>query len=146
MPGLCSRSSPAGWWAGRSLITCAPSWSSTPWTWPAGTANLPAPWSIPTEETQYTSWLFGTRLREAGLLGSMGKIACAYDNSLMESFFGSMQMDLLDRRIWSTRAELANAIFEWIEAFYNPTRRHSSLGYLRPVDFKRLHTTAQNAA
>jgi putative transposase len=96
--------------------------------------------------TQYTSWLFGGRLREAGLLGSMGKVACAYDNSLMESFFGSMQIELLDRRIWSTRAELANAIFEYIEAFYNPTRRHSALGYQSPVEFEALHTAAQTAA
>lgn len=95
---------------------------------------------------QYTSWLFGTRLREAGLLGSMGKVACAYDNSLMESFFGSMQIELLDRRIWSTRTELGQAIFEWIEAFYNPTRRHSSLGYLSPIEFEHLHTTASTAA
>ncbi|MDQ4037202.1 MAG: IS3 family transposase, partial [Actinomycetota bacterium] len=79
--------------------------------------------------TQYTSWLFGTRLREAGLMGSMGKVACAYDNSLMESFFGSLQIELLDRRNWPTRADLANAIFEWIEAFYNPLRRHSALDY-----------------
>jgi putative transposase len=79
---------------------------------------------------QYTSWLLGNRLREAGLLGSMGKVASAYDNALMESFFGSMQIELLDRRTWLTRAELANAIFEWIEAFYNPTRRHSALDYL----------------
>jgi putative transposase len=96
--------------------------------------------------TQYTSWLFGSRLREAGLLGSMGKVACAYDNSLMESFFGSMQIELLDRRIWSTRAELANAIFEYIEAFYNPIRRHSALGYQSPVEFEALHTAAQTAA
>ena len=58
--------------------------------------------------TQYTSWLFGHRLREAGLLGSMGKVACAYDNALMESFWGSMQIELLDRRHWTTRAELAS--------------------------------------
>jgi putative transposase len=96
--------------------------------------------------TQYTSWLFGSRLREAGLLGSMGKVACAYDNSLMESFFGSMQIELLDRRLWATRAELANAIFEYIEAFYNPTRRHSALGYLAPVEFEDLHTDAETAA
>ena len=96
--------------------------------------------------TQYTSWLFGHRLREAGLLGSMGKVACAYDNSLMESFFGSMQIELLDRRIWTTRAELANAIFEWIEAFYNPVRRHSALGYLSPIDHERLHIAANEAA
>jgi putative transposase len=96
--------------------------------------------------TQYTSWLFGSRLREAGLLGSMGKVACAYDNSLMESFFGSMQIELLDRRNWPTRASLATAIFEWIEAFYNPTRRHSALAYLSPLQFEALHTAPASAA
>jgi putative transposase len=95
---------------------------------------------------QYTSWMFGTRLREAGLLGSMGKVASAYDNALMESFFGSMQIELLDRRTWPTRAALANGIFEWIEAFYNPTRRHSALAYLSPIDYEHLHTAAQSAA
>ncbi len=96
--------------------------------------------------TQYTSWLFGHRLREAGLMGSMGKVACAYDNSLAESFFGSMQVELLDRRLWDTRDELASAIFDWIEAFYNPTRRHSALCYHSPLEFERLHTAATEAA
>jgi putative transposase len=96
--------------------------------------------------TQFTSWLFGTKLREAGLMGSMGKVASAYDNALMESFFGSMQIELLDRSSWETRAELAGAMFEWIEAFYNPTRRHSALGYLSPIEFETLHTDAASAA
>lgn len=96
--------------------------------------------------SQYTSWLFGHRVREAGLLGSMGKVACAYDNALMESFWGSMQIELLDRRLWPTRAELASAMFEWIEAFYNPLRRHSGLDYRSPVDFEALHTPANPAA
>lgn len=96
--------------------------------------------------SQYTSWLFGHRLREAGLLGSMGKVACAYDNSMMESFFGSMQIELLDRRTWPTRAALTVAIFEWIEGFYNPIRRHSGIGYLSPADHERLHTAAETAA
>ncbi|MDP9026119.1 MAG: IS3 family transposase [Actinomycetota bacterium] len=95
---------------------------------------------------QFTSWLFGTRLREAGLMGSMGKVASAYDNALMESFFGSMQIELLDRRDWATRTELANAMFEWIEAFYNSRRRHSAIGYLSPIEFETLHTTAATAA
>lgn len=95
---------------------------------------------------QYTSWLFGSRLREAGLLGSMGKVASAYDNALMESFFGSMQIELLDRRSWPTRASLATAIFEWIEAFYNPTRRHSSLNYLSPIDYENRDTATPTAA
>jgi putative transposase len=85
-------------------------------------------------------------VREAGLLGSMGKVACAYDNALMESFWGSMQIELLDRRYWTTRAELANALFEWIEALYNPVRRHSGLGYRSPVEFERLHKIANPAA
>ena len=96
--------------------------------------------------TQYTSWLFGQRLHQAGLLGSMGKVACAYDNSLMESYFGSMQIELLDRGTWTTRAELATAIFEWIEAWYNPRRRHSALGYLSPIHYATLHNTANPAA
>jgi len=92
--------------------------------------------------TQYTSWLFGSRLRDAGLMGSMGAVGSAYDNALMESFFGSMQIELLDRQPWRTRSELANAIFEWIEAFYNPVRRHSSLGNNSPLQFEQQHHNA----
>jgi putative transposase len=57
-----------------------------------------------------------------------------------------MQIELLDRRTWPTRASLAAAIFEWIEAFYNPTRRHSAIGYLSPVAFETLHSKAATAA
>ena len=62
--------------------------------------------------SQYTSWAFGHRLRTAGLLGSMGRVASAVDNSMMESLFGTLQLELLDRRSWTTRAELASAIFD----------------------------------
>jgi putative transposase len=96
--------------------------------------------------SQYTSWLFGTSLREAALLGSMGAVGSTYDNALMESSFGSMQIELLDRRTWDTREQLASAIFEWIEAFYNPVRRHSNLGYLSPLNYERLHTSTKQAA
>ena len=95
---------------------------------------------------QYTSWAFGHRLREAGLLGSMGRVGSAYDNAMMESFFSTLQRELLDRRRWQTRRELARAIFEWIEAWYNPRRRHTSIGNLSPVDYERLYTTAADAA
>jgi putative transposase len=90
--------------------------------------------------TQYTSWAFGQRLRAAGLLPSMGTIGDCYDNSMMESFWGTLQLEVLDTRIWETRDELANAIFEWIEYWYNTERRHSSLGMLRPVEFEALYT------
>jgi putative transposase len=95
---------------------------------------------------QYTSWAFGRRLRDAGLLGSMGRVGSAYDNAMMESFFGTLQRELLDRRQWATRKELASAIFEWIEAWYNPRRRHTSIDYLSPVDYERLFTAAADAA
>ena len=96
--------------------------------------------------TQYTSWAFGHRLRTAGLLGSMGSIGDCYDNSMIESFFGSMQLELLDRQHWATRQQLANAIFEWLEGFYNPLRRHSALGNLSPMDYERHHTGLATAA
>jgi transposase InsO family protein len=91
---------------------------------------------------QYTAWAFGQRLRQAGLLGSMGRVASALDNAMMESFFGTMQRELLDRRVWDTRRALASAIFEWIEGWYNPRRRHSSIGYRTPVEYERLAVAA----
>jgi putative transposase len=96
--------------------------------------------------SQYTSWIFGHRLRAAGLLGSMGRVASSVDNGMIESFWSTMQRELLDRRSWTSRAELGSAIFEWIEAFYNPRRRHSALGYLSPHHYEQLHTAAVTAA
>ena len=61
------------------------------------------------------------------MVGSMGRVGAAGDNAAMESFFSLLQKNVLDRRTWTTRVELANAVFEWIEAFYNPIRRHSAL-------------------
>lgn len=96
--------------------------------------------------SQYTSWAFGHRLRAAGILGSMGRVGSAYDNAMMESFFGTLQLELLDRRQWQARDELTAAIFEWIEAWYNPQRRHSSIGNLSPVGYESLYNTAVVAA
>ena len=90
--------------------------------------------------SQYTSWAFGQRLRAVGLLASMGTVGDCYDNAMMESFWGTMQLELLDSKAWSTRDELANAVFEWIECWYNPKRRHSSIGMHSPVTFETLHT------
>jgi putative transposase len=88
--------------------------------------------------SQYTSWAFGQRLRKAGLLASMGTVGDCYDNAMMESFWGTMQLELLDRRTWKTRDELATAIFEWIECWYNRKRRHSSIGMHSPITFEAL--------
>jgi putative transposase len=95
--------------------------------------------------SQYTSWAFGRRLRAAGLLGSMGSIGDAYDNALCESFFHTLQLELLDEHHWSTRRQLAQAIFEWIEAWYNPRRRHTSIGSLSPIDYELLNAASPAA-
>ncbi len=95
---------------------------------------------------QYTSWLFGHRLRQAGLLGSMGRVASSVDNALIESFWSTMQRELLDRSTWSSKAELSSAMFGWIEGFFNPTRRNTALGNLSPAEFERLHIPAATAA
>ena len=90
--------------------------------------------------SQYTSWAFGKRLQKADLLASMGTVGDCYDNAMMESFWGTMQLELLDSKPWQTRDELANAIFEWIECWYNPNRRHSSIGMHSPITFETLDT------
>jgi len=95
---------------------------------------------------QYTSWAFGRRLRAAGLLGSMGTIGDCFDNSMAESFFGTLQLELLDRRRWESRKELAAAVFDYIEGFYNPKRRHSSIGYLSPAEFELRNAVTEQAA
>lgn len=85
---------------------------------------------------QYTSWLFGNRLRSAGLLGSMGTIGDCFDNSVAEAFFSGLQRELLDQHTWATREQLALALFEWIETWYNPRRRHSYNDGLSPTDYE----------
>ena len=89
--------------------------------------------------SQYTAIAFGKRCREAGVRPSMGSVGDAYDNAMAESFFATLECELLDRRRFKTQAEARRAVFEFIEGFYNPRRRHSSLGYLSPIDFERRH-------
>ena len=89
--------------------------------------------------TQYTSLAFGRRAREAGITLSMGSVGDCFDNALAESFFASLETELIDRSSWRTRAEARLAVFDYIEAFYNPQRRHSALGYLSPAEFERRY-------
>jgi putative transposase len=89
---------------------------------------------------QYTSIGFGNRCRQAGVRPSMGSVGDAYDNAMCESFFATLECELLDRRRFKTQAEARIAVFEFIEGFYNPRRRHSSIGYLSPVEFERRFT------
>jgi putative transposase len=91
---------------------------------------------------QFASWAFTQRAKDSGLLPSMGSVGDCYDNSMMEAFWSRMQVELLDRRRWKTRVELANAIFEYLEIFHNRQRRHSRLGMLTPIQFEHAPTVA----
>ena len=86
---------------------------------------------------QYTSIAFGKRCREAGVTLSMGSVGDCYDNALCESFFATLECELIERSTFRTRGEARLAVFDFIEAFYNRKRRHSSLGYVSPVAFER---------
>ena len=87
--------------------------------------------------SQYTSIAFGLRCKEAGVRPSMGSVGDAYDNAMCESFFATLECELLDRRKFQTKAEARMAIFQFIEGWYNPGRRHSALGYMSPINYER---------
>lgn len=95
----------------------------------------------PIELAHFTSWAFTQRVAEAGLQPSVGRTGTALDNAMMESFWARMQVELLNRRRWNTRVELANAMLEYIELFHNKRRRHSSLNMLTPIEFEEFHHT-----
>jgi putative transposase len=95
---------------------------------------------------QYTSLSFGKRLKDEGLLPSMGQVGTAYDNALAESFVATLKTELLYRNAWPTRQAARTAIFEYVEGFYNPRRRHSALGYLSPAEFEEVRLGEQDAA
>ena len=87
--------------------------------------------------SQYTSLAFGKRCQEMGVRPSMGTVGDAYDNAMAESFFASLECELIARRSWRTKAQARTAVFTWIEAWYNPRRRHSALGQMSPINFER---------
>jgi putative transposase len=85
---------------------------------------------------QYTSVAFSKRCREAGIITSMGSVGDAYDNAAAEAFIASLKTELIYRRSWRTRDEVELAIFDYIEVFYNPRRRHTTIGAVSPVAFE----------
>jgi putative transposase len=91
---------------------------------------------------QYTSVAFGRRCREAGVRPSMGSVGDCYDNALCESFFATLECELLDRQRFRTQGEARMAVFEFIEGWYNPSRRHSALGYESPLGYERRYAAA----
>jgi putative transposase len=88
---------------------------------------------------QYTSLAFGKRCKEAGVRPSMGSVGDCYDNALCESLFATLECELLQRHRFRTQAEARMEIFWFIEAWYNPTRRHSGIDFLSPLNYERRY-------
>jgi putative transposase len=95
--------------------------------------------------SQYTSIEFGARCRQMGVRPSMGTVGDAYDNAMAESFFATLECELIDRRTWQSHTDARLEIFSWIEAWYNPKRRHSSIGQMSPINFERQHAQRQKS-
>ncbi len=89
---------------------------------------------------QYTAVLFTKRCAKAGIEVSMGSVGDCYDNAVCETFHATLKKEKIYRQSWPTRAAARTAVFEYIEGWYNPRRRHSTLGYLSPIEFERHHT------
>jgi putative transposase len=89
--------------------------------------------------SQYASIAFGQRCREAGVRPSMGSVGDCFDNAMAESFFATLECELLDRRRFKTQVEARMAIFEFIEGWYNPHRRHSALAYHSPIEYEQVY-------
>jgi len=94
---------------------------------------------------QYTSYTMGKKLRDSGLLASMGRVKTCYDNAVAESFFATLKKDRIHSRSWPTRELLRREVFEYIEGWYNPHRRHSSLGGVSPAKYERDNIIRQIA-
>lgn len=100
--------------------------------------------------SQYTCIAFGNRCKEMNVRPSMGTVGDAYDNAMAESFFATLECELIARRKWETKTRARMEIFTWIETWYNPRRRHSGLGQMSPINFEKLQQekkqTIQNPA
>ncbi len=94
---------------------------------------------------QYTALSFGERLEEAGIFPSMGRVGSALDNAMAESFVSTLKAEMAGHQ-FPTREAARMAVFDYIEGFYNPTRRHSSIGYMSPADYERAIAEEVEAA
>jgi putative transposase len=89
--------------------------------------------------SQYVSIKYTERLAEDGIEPSVGSVGDAYDNAMCESFFATLECELIQRRRFRSHSEARMAVFQFIEGFYNPSRRHSAPGYLSPIEYERKH-------
>jgi putative transposase len=132
---------------GWSMPTiCAPSSSSQRSRW-RFTVVAPTPaWFTTPTRAQYTAVLFTKRCVKAGIEVSMGSTGDCFDNACCETFHATLKKERIYRHSWPTRAAARSAIFEYIEGWYNPRRRHSTLAYLSPIEFERAHAEVAQPA
>ena len=93
----------------------------------------------PVEPAQYTALDFDARRGKAGIRPSMGSVGDAYDNAMAESFFATLECELIDRRRFRNQEHARGDVFEFIEGWYNPRRRHSAIGYKSPINYERSY-------
>jgi putative transposase len=123
-----------------SLVTNALQMAISNRTPPTGTV-------LPSDHgSQFTSWAFSERVRQAGLLPSMGTVGDAFDNAPIEAFCARLQTELLNRKTRKTRIELSTALFDYLEIFHHRTRPHSTLAMLTPIENENVNNQTANAA
>ena len=130
MPGV-ARSS-----AGRWRTTCAPNWYWTRWRWRSANGDPKTSSTTATRGANIRRWRSANDAGEAGVRPSMGSVGDAYDNAMSESFFATLEAELLNRRRFGVRPKLKRACFSYIEGWYNPVRLHSGLGYRSPIAYE----------
>ena len=124
----------------RSLRELA--WCSMRWTWRWDNDARPRSSITPTKAASTTSFAFGERCRQWGIAPSMGSVGDCYDNAMAESFFATLECELLDRTRFQDHRQAQREIFEYIEGWYNPHRRHQGLGDQSPIHFERSYQQA----
>ena len=132
---------PEGSWAGRWRSTCGWSWCwmRSDGVWAAGAWNGSLVHHTD-RGSQYTAGAYQQALTEQSITCSMRRTGNCYDNAAAESFFATLNQELIERPVWATRREVRTGVFAWIEVFYNRQRRQSTLGYLSPGEFRTAPT------
>ncbi len=135
-----------GWWAGRWPITCAPSWCSKHSTWRSGNAVLTASSTTPIRARSTPRSPLASGAVNSACVPRPGQLSDCYDNALAESFFATLETELLWRERFKSQAEARMAVFEFIEGFYNPRRRHSALDNVSPIVYERRYSETRSSA
>jgi putative transposase len=100
-------------------------------------AQLAREFDCSDQSSQYTGVAFGERCKKMGVRPSMGTVGDAYDNAMADSFFATLECELIDRRVWQTKTEARLSLFTYIEGWYHPRRRHSAPGLISPANYER---------